>query len=69
MESCHLWDGEAIIELVAFGSAIGGKFSSIICGDLVKIRGAELGWRNGVPQLRLNPRKTKFEVIEKDSSN
>ncbi len=69
MESCHLWDGEAIIELVAFGSAIGGKFSSIICGDLVKIRGAELGWRNGIPQLRLNPRKTKFEVIEKDSSN
>ncbi|MED5271280.1 MAG: hypothetical protein VX613_00150, partial [Candidatus Thermoplasmatota archaeon] len=69
MESCHLWDGEAIIELVAFGSAIGGKFSSIICGDLVKIRGAELGWRNGIPQLRLNPRKTKFEVIEKESSN
>ena len=69
MESCHLWDGEAIIELVAFGSAIGGKFSSIICGDLVKVRGAELGWRNGIPQLRLNPRKTKFEIIEKDISN
>ena len=69
MESCHLWDGEAIIELVAFGSAIGGKFSSIICGDLVKVRGAELGWRNGIPQLRLNPRKTKFDIIEKLSSN
>jgi hypothetical protein len=69
MESCHIWDGEAIIELVAFGSAIGGKFSSIICGDLIKVRGAELGWRNGIPQLRLNPRKTKFEIIEKDASN
>jgi hypothetical protein len=69
MESCHLWDGEAIIELVAFGSAIGGKFSSIICGDLVKVRSAELGWRNGIPQLRLNPRKTKFEIIEKEDSN
>ncbi|MAK05452.1 MAG: hypothetical protein CMA03_06190 [Euryarchaeota archaeon] len=69
MESCHLWDGEAIIELVAFGSAIGGKFSSVICGDLIKVRGAELGWRNGIPQLRLNPRKTKFDIIEKDSSN
>ena len=69
MESCHLWDGEAIIELVAFGSAIGGKFSSIICGDLVKVRGAELGWRNGIPQLRLNPRKTKFEIVEKEVSN
>jgi hypothetical protein len=69
MESCHLWDGEAIIELVAFGSAIGGKFSSIICGDLIKVRGAELGWRNGIPQLRLNPRKTKFDIIEKLSSN
>jgi len=69
MESCHLWDGEAIIELVAFGSAIGGKFSSLICGDLVKVRSAELGWRNGIPQLRLNPRKTKFEIIEKEDSN
>ena len=67
MESCHIWDGEAIIELVAFGSAIGGKFSSIICGDLIKVRSAELGWRNGIPQLRLNPRKTKFEIIERDN--
>jgi len=69
MESCHIWDGEAIIELVAFGSAVGGKFSTIICGDLIKVRGAELGWRSGIPQLRLNPRKTKFDVIEKSSSN
>ena len=30
---------------------------------------AELGWRNGIPQLRLNPRKTKFEIIDKEDSN
>ena len=69
MESCHIWDGEAIIELVAFGSAIGGKFSSLRCGDVIKIRSAELGWRNGIPQLRLNPRKTKFEVTESELTN
>ena len=65
MESCHLWDGEAIIEVVAFGSAIGGIFSSIKVGDLVKLRGAELGWRNGLPQLRISPKSTRIDITGK----
>ena len=66
MQSCHLWDGEAIIEVVAFGPAAGGIFSSIIPGDLVKLKGAELGWRNGLPQLRISPKSTRIEVVDKN---
>jgi len=35
-------------------------------GDRVLISSAELGWRAGLPQLRMNPRITRMEVIARD---
>ena len=62
MSTCHLWDGESIVEVVAFGSAINRTFQQIKVGDRVRILSAELGWRDGVPQVRINPRNTRIEV-------
>ena len=65
MLSFHLWDGERVAEVVAFGSAINGTMLSIKPGDLVKLTSAELGWREGLVQLRIDSRTTRIEIKSK----
>lgn len=62
MSTCHIWDGESVVEVVAFGSAITRTFQKLKVGDIVRILAAELGWRDGVPQVRIDQRNTKLEV-------
>jgi hypothetical protein len=64
MSTCHLWDGESIVEVVAFGSAITRTFQKLQVGDFVRILAAELGWRDGVPQVRIDQRQTRLEIKE-----
>ena len=65
MMSFHIWDGERVAEIVAFGSAINGTLLSIRPGDVVKITSAELGWREGLVQLRIDSRTTRIEIKSK----
>ena len=65
MLSFHLWDGERVAEVVAFGSAINGTLLSISPGCEVKITSAELGWREGLVQLRIDSRTTRIEIKSK----
>ena len=62
MSTLHIWDGESVIEVVAFGSAINRTFEEIRVGDRIRILSAELGWRDGVPQVRIDQRQTRIEV-------
>ena len=61
----HLWDGERVAEVVAFGSAINGTLLSITPGTTVKLTSAELGWREGLVQLRIDSRTTRMEIKSK----
>ena len=61
MLSFHLWDGEHIVEVVAFGSAISERLRSMRPGNRIRLIGAELGWRAGLIQLRIDVRKTRIE--------
>ena len=65
MLSFHLWDGERVAEVVAFGSAINGTLLSITPGTTVKLTSAELGWREGLVQLRIDSRTTRMEIKSK----
>ena len=65
MMSYHLWDGERVAEVVAFGSAINGTMLSIRPGMIVKLTSAELGWREGVVQLRIDSRNTRMQIKSK----
>lgn len=65
MMSFHLWDGERVAEVVAFGSAINGTLLSISPGDEIKVTSAELGWREGLVQLRIDSRTTRLEIKSK----
>ncbi len=65
MLSFHLWDGERVAEVVAFGSAINGTMLSITPGTTVKLTSAELGWREGLVQLRIDSRTTRMEIKSK----
>ena len=65
MLSFHLWDGERVAEVVAFGSAINGTLLSICPGSEVKVTSAELGWREGLVQLRIDSRTTRIEIKSK----
>ena len=65
MMSYHLWDGERVAEVVAFGSAINGTILSIRPGMIVKLISAELGWREGLVQLRIDSRTTRTEIKSK----
>ena len=56
-----LWDGSAVAETVAFGSSMSRSLLSLKPGDAVTLTGAELGWRGGVLQLRIDNRKTRVE--------
>lgn len=61
MLSFVLWDGSAVAETVAFGSSMSRSLLSLKPGDAVTLTGAELGWRGGVLQLRIDNRKTRVE--------
>lgn len=65
MLSFHLWDGQRVAEVVAFGSAINGTMLSIRPGMIVKLISAELGWREGLVQLRIDSRSTRTEIKSK----
>ena len=65
MVSMHLWDGESVVEIVAFGSAIKGSILNIKQGDEVRIISADLGWREGIIQLRVDKRTTRIEIQSK----
>jgi len=62
MVSFMLWDGSHIAEVVAFGSSISQRLLNVRPGDSVSMTGAELGWRSGVLQLRIDNRKTRLET-------
>lgn len=62
MLAMHLWDGSHVVEIAAFGSSITGQMESIRPGDEIKLMAAELGWRAGLPQLRMDTRKTRLSL-------
>ncbi len=64
MLNLHIWDGEHVAEVVAFGSSITSQMLETKPGDKVKIVSAELGWRSGLPQLRIDQRSTRFTKLE-----
>lgn len=66
MVTAHLWDGERVVEIVAFGQGITDSLSNLQVGDRLLITGAELGFRAGLPQIRVSPHSTRIEVIGKD---
>ena len=65
MMSFHIWDGERVAEAVAFGSAMNGSILSIGPGDNVSLVSAELGWRDGLVQLRIDSRRTRINIKSK----
>jgi hypothetical protein len=62
MFAMHLWDGKHVVEIAAFGSSISGQMEALRPGDHLTIMAAELGWRAGLPQLRIDNRKTRLTV-------
>ena len=62
MLNFHIWDGHSVVEVVAFGSSITTQLINLNPGDEVKITSAELGWRSGLPQLRIDSRSTRVIV-------
>ncbi len=67
MGTLHVYDGERIIEVAMFGSSLTDRILDIRPGDHVKLTGAELGWREGMPQLRIDARSTRVEVEHHES--
>ena len=65
MMSFHIWDGERVAEVVAFGSAMNGSILSVRPGDHVCLVSAELGWREGLVQLRIDSRTTRINIKSK----
>ena len=62
MLAFHLWDGSHVVEVVAFGSAISERILNLQPGEKIRLIGAELGWRAGLVQLRIDVRKTRIEL-------
>lgn len=62
MMNVHLWDGHSVVEVASFGSSITGQMESLRPGQRLKIMAAEIGWRAGLPQLRIDSRKTRLQV-------
>lgn len=62
MLAFHLWDGSQVVEVVAFGSAISERLLTLQPGENIRLIGAELGWRAGLVQLRIDVRKTRIEL-------
>ena len=66
MLAFHLWDGSHVVEVVAFGSAISERYF-LQPGEKIRLIGAELGWRAGLVQLRIDVRKTRIELSGRHS--
>ena len=64
MLNLHLWDGNHIVEVVAFGSSITSQMLALKPGEKIKIISAELGWRSGLPQLRIDQRSTRIIKLD-----
>ena len=62
MGTLHIFDGSRVIEVAMFGSTLTDRILAIRPGDHVKLTGAELGWREGMPQLRIDARSTRVDV-------
>lgn len=62
MSTAHLWDGTGLVEVVAFGRGRSESFDKLAVGDTVRFMAAEIGWREGTPQLRIDPRNTRLTV-------
>lgn len=62
MLNMYIWDGDNVVEIVAFGSSINSQMESISKGQKVCLVGAEIGWRAGLPQLRIDSRNTRITV-------
>ena len=62
MLNIHLWDGSSVVEVASFGSSITGQMESLRPGQRLKLLAAEIGWRAGLPQLRIDSRKTRLQV-------
>jgi hypothetical protein len=62
MSTAHIWDGTALTEVVAFGRGRSETFDNLRVGDLIRLMAAEIGWREGTPQLRIDPRNTRMTV-------
>jgi|TARA_B100001094_G_C18185708_1_gene803651 hypothetical protein len=62
MLNVHLWDGSSVVEVASFGSSITGQMESLRPGQRLKLLAAEIGWRAGLPQLRIDSRKTRLQV-------
>ncbi|MDP6899908.1 MAG: OB-fold nucleic acid binding domain-containing protein [Candidatus Thalassarchaeaceae archaeon] len=62
MSTAHIWDGTGLCEVVAFGLGRTESFDNLRVGDMVRLMSAEIGWREGTPQLRIDPRNTRLIV-------
>ena len=62
MATAHIWDGTALTEVVAFGMGRSESFDNLRVGDHIRLMAAEIGWREGTPQLRIDPRNTRMIV-------
>ena len=62
MATAHVWDGTALTEVVAFGRGRSESFDNLRVGDQIRLMAAEIGWREGTPQLRMDPRNTRMTV-------
>ena len=62
MLNVHLWDGNSVVEVASFGSSITGQMEALRPGQVLKLLAAEIGWRAGLPQLRIDTRKTRLQV-------
>ncbi len=63
MSTLHLWDGRHVIEVAMFGGSLTDRLLSLRPGDSLALTGAELGWREGLPQLRIDTRSTRVEFV------
>ncbi len=62
MLNLYIWDGDNVVEVVAFGSSINSQLESINKGQKIGLIGAEIGWRAGLPQLRIDSRNTRISI-------
>ena len=69
MATAHIWDGTALTEVVAFGRGRSDSFDKLRVGDRILLMAAEIGWREGTPQLRIDPRNTRMTVENSPSDN
>lgn len=58
----HVFDGESVIEVIAFGTMITDSLVEMEIGSKIRIIGAEVTWKGGMAQLRLNQRSTRIQI-------